>query len=129
MQSAGGQNPGAYDLNGDNLVNGDDVNVWISDLYKSYPGDLNLDKEFSSADLVDMLAAGTYESGQPSKWSTGDFNGDGITNSGDLVTALAGGGYEQGPMQAVASVPEPSSLLLVLLGTLAALGTGRRRTK
>jgi hypothetical protein len=118
MQSAGGTNPTAYDLTGDNLVNVDDVNYWIGDLFKSYSGDLNLDKVFSSSDLVDMLAAGTYETGQPSKWSTGDFNGDGLTNSGDLVTALAGGGYEQGPMQAVAAVPEPASLTLLLLGSL-----------
>jgi hypothetical protein len=126
MQSAGGTNPPAYDLNGDNLVNGDDVNFWIGDLFKSYSGDLNLDKEFSSADLVDMLAAGLYETGQPSKWSSGDFNGDGVTNSGDLVTALAGGGYEQGPMQAVASVPEPAGITLLLLGSLLLI---RRRGK
>jgi hypothetical protein len=127
MQSAGGQNPAAYDLNGDQLVNGDDVNVWISDLYNSYSGDLNLDKEFNSGDLVNMLAAGTYETGQPSKWSTGDFNGDGVTNSGDLVTALAGGGYEQGP-KGVAAVPEPSSLALILVGMLAVRCRARRRT-
>jgi hypothetical protein len=118
MQSAGGQNPGAYDLNGDNLVNVNDVNVWIRDLYNSYSGDLNLDKQFNSGDLVDMLAAGLYETGQPSKWSTGDFNGDGVTNSGDLIEALGDGGYEMGPRGAVSAVPEPSCGILLTVGIL-----------
>jgi hypothetical protein len=123
-ESASGTHPQPYDLTGDNLVNEADVTYWIGDLFQSYQGDLNLDKEFSSADLVNMLAAGTYEVDAPSKWSTGDFNGDGRTNSADLVTALAGGGYEVGPRQAVAAVPEPAGATLLLLGTLAIL---RRR--
>jgi hypothetical protein len=118
-ESAGGTHPAAYDLTGDNLVNEADVTYWISDLFRSYQGDLNLDKVFTSADLVDMLAAGTYEVDAPSKWSTGDFNGDGRTNSADLVTALAGGGYEAGPRAGVAAVPEPAGATLLLLGALA----------
>jgi hypothetical protein len=105
-------------LTGDSLVNEADVTHWISELFGSYQGDINLDKVFSSADLVDMLAAGTYEVDTASKWSTGDFNGDGRTNSADLVTALAGGGYEAGPRQAIAAVPEPAGATLLLLGLL-----------
>jgi hypothetical protein len=81
-------------------------------------GDANLDGEFSSSDLVSVLASGTYEVDVPSVWSSGDFNGDGRTNSGDLVTALAGGGYEAGPRAAVAAVPEPAGATLLLLGCL-----------
>ncbi len=125
-QSAGMQNPPAYDLNGDSVVDGADINVWISDLFKSVMGDINLDGEFNSGDLVTMLSAGLYETGQPSVWSTGDLNGDGVSNSSDLVTGLAGGAYEQGPAQAVASVPEPTGILLSL-GIVAALLACRRR--
>ena len=89
-------------------------------------GDLNLDKEFNSADLVALLASGTYEQDVASVWSTGDFNGDGKSNSGDLVAGLSGGGYEAGPRAATAAVPEPNSMLLVLTGCLA-LGYVRRR--
>ncbi len=118
MQSANQSNPPAYDLNADTLVDGKDIEVWISDLFGSVMGDLNLDGEFNSGDLVDMLAVGLYETGQPAKWSSGDFNGDGVNSSSDLVTALAGGAYEQGPAQAVAAVPEPSGWLLFAFGWL-----------
>jgi hypothetical protein len=104
------------------LVNEADVKVWIKDLFESWVGDADLDGEFNSSDLVQMLTSGTYESGGDSVWSTGDFNGDGRTNSTDLVAALTDGGYELGPRAAVAAVPEPSSLLpftLALLGLLA----------
>jgi hypothetical protein len=106
-QSASGTNPAAYDLNDDTLVNDGDVNVWVKDLFNSWIGDANLDGEFTSGDLVQVLASGTYEAEIPSAWTTGDFNGDGRTNSTDLVAALADGGYEAGPRAATASVPEP----------------------
>jgi hypothetical protein len=122
-QSASGANPPAYDLTGDALVNEADVQNWIRDQFGSWVGDANLDGEFNSSDLVQVLASGTYELDQPSAWTTGDFNGDGRTNSADLVAALADGGYEAGPRTAVAaSVPEPTAGLLatLALGMLAA---------
>jgi hypothetical protein len=120
-ESATGNHPEAYDLTGDGQVNEADVTYWVSELFGSYQGDMNLDLVFTSADLVSMLALGTYESDQPTTWSAGDFNGDGRTNSGDLVTALAGGGYEQGPRQATAAVPEPATAVLLLIGSIAML--------
>ena len=120
MRSAGGQNPLGYDLNADTFVNQVDVDVWVKDLFRSWIGDANLDGEFSSADLVTVLASGTYEADVDSAWTTGDFNGDGRTNSGDLVAALADGGYELGPV-AVVAVPEPGCLTLMAIGWLACL--------
>jgi hypothetical protein len=112
-QSAGGLHPGKYDLNHDALVDQGDVRIWIDDLFRSWVGDANLDREFSSSDLVVVLSSGTYESDVPSVWSTGDFNGDGRTGTADLVLALADGGYEQGPRPWAAAVPEPSGVLLI----------------
>jgi hypothetical protein len=117
-QSAGGANPGAFDLNGDALVNDVDVRVWIKDLFNSWVGDANLDGTFSSSDLVTVLASGTYESNLPAVWTTGDFTGDGRTTSSDLVAALADGGYEMGPRPAVSAVPEPAGFGLLLAGWL-----------
>jgi hypothetical protein len=113
-QSAGGLNNATYDLNADTLVDSGDVDMWINDLFNSWIGDANLDGEFNTTDLVDVLAAGTYEVDVPSVWTTGDFNGSGRTDSSDLVAALAGGGYEAGPKAAVgvANVPEPTALSL-----------------
>jgi hypothetical protein len=127
-KSAGGTNPPAYDLNKDALVNEGDVRVWVKDLFKSWIGDANLDRQFNSTDLVQVLAAGTYEVEVDSVWTTGDFNGDGRTNSSDLVAGLADGGYELGPVQAVQSVPEPSMATLLLSGLLGALAMRRRST-
>ena len=42
----------SYDLNGDSLINAEDINVWVKDLFKSWIGDANLDGEFNSSDLV-----------------------------------------------------------------------------
>jgi hypothetical protein len=125
VQSAKRTNPPAYDLNNDSLVDDADVKVWVKDLFKSWIGDANLDKQFNSTDLVDVLASGTYEANVDSVWSSGDFDGDGRTNSGDLIAALADGGYELGSPAAVA-VPEPHGALLVLAALSGLLGARRR---
>jgi hypothetical protein len=80
----------------------------IHTILNTYYGDANLDHEFASSDLVNVLASGSYEADVDAGWSTGDFNGDGRSASSDLVEALADGGYEAGPRVAVAIVPEPS---------------------
>ena len=125
VQSAGAQNPARYDLNSDALVNDVDVGVWVKDLFGSWIGDANLDREFNSSDLVAVLASGTYETDMDAVWTTGDFNGDGRSNSTDLVAALADGGYEVGPPPP-AAVPEPAGLTLLTLGWLVWLS--RRRS-
>jgi hypothetical protein len=121
MRSAAMTHPSDYDLNADSLVNRDDVVVWVKELFGSWIGDLNLDREFNSTDLIELLATGTYEADRASVWTTGDFNGDGRTTSHDLVEALADGGYELGPPTGAAAVPEPSTLVSLLgaLGWLA----------
>jgi hypothetical protein len=113
-----GTNNAAFDLTNDALVNDADRTQWVSVLKNTYFGDANLDLEFNSADLVDVLASGTYEADVDANWATGDFNGDARTNSSDLVVALADGGYEAGPRAAVQAVPEPSAMVLLATGLL-----------
>ncbi len=116
VQSASGLNDPAYDLNGDAFVNEADINVWMKDLFHSWIGDANLDKEFSSADFVQAFSAGKYEVQQAAVWSEGDWNGDGVFTSDDFVAAFADGGYEQGPRTDVAAVPEPTAWALSVIG-------------
>ncbi len=124
MRSASGLNPATYDLNADALVDQADIKVWVKDLFRGWIGDANLDGEFNSSDLVQVLSAGTYESGLAAVWTTGDFNGDALANSSDLVAALSDGGYEIGPAAAVA-VPEPAGVILFAIAWLVGLAIRR----
>ena len=81
-------------------------------------GDVTGDGRFDSGDLMAVFSHGEYEDDIlcNSTPREGDWNGDLIFSSSDLVTAFTDGGYESGPRAAVAAVPEPSSLVLLLIG-------------
>jgi hypothetical protein len=119
VASLNGLNPLKFDLNADKVVNKLDVNVWVKDLAETWIGDANVDGEFNSGDLVATFQAGKYEDAieDNSTWDTGDWNADGEFTTGDLVVAFQDGGYETGlrPSPRVAAVPEPSSMLSVML--------------
>lgn len=114
----GGSHPAKFDLNGDAKVDGADQRVWVIDLKKTYFGDSNLDGEFNSGDFVNVFQRGEFEDNIAgnSSWEDGDWNSDGDFTSGDFVTAFQDGGFEAGPRAAVAAVPEPATLGLLLLG-------------
>lgn len=117
-----GTNSASFDLTGDGLVNGADYNFFVTDpsMLHTYIGDSNLDGEFSSADFVLVFTAGEYEDATPlnSTWAEGDWNADGDFDSADFVAAFTDGGFELGPRAATSAVPEPSSLALLLIGSL-----------
>jgi hypothetical protein len=117
-----------FDLNLDSQVDQRDREFWILDLKQTYIGDSNLDGEFNTSDLVQVLQRGEYEDDLEgnSLWSDGDWNGDLEFNTSDLVYALQSGGYEQGQRAGLAGVPEPGTRWLVTIGLLV-LGLIRRR--
>lgn len=117
------------DLDGDGIVAENDHTVLIKDLAQTWFGDANLDREFNTADLVDVFTSGEYEDPVPvnSTWSEGDWNADGDFNSGDLVVAFQDGGYEQGPRQSTSAVPEPSAACLIALAATITVSRTRRR--
>ena len=106
-----------------------DLNVWVEDLKQTSFGDANLDGEFSSADLVAVFSAGEYEDmiENNSGWAEGDWDADSDFTSADLVVAFAEGGYEQGPRLASKGVPEPTSVVMAVLGVLGFLAVSRTR--
>ncbi len=120
---AAGATDAKYDVNGDGSVNLADHEFLIeaaAPMFNTYYGDSNMDGEFNSTDFVFVFTAGQYEDGVAgnSSWVTGDWNSDTEFDSSDFVRAFTRGGYELGPRAAVAAVPEPSSLVLLLVGLL-----------
>ncbi|MDG2385712.1 MAG: PEP-CTERM sorting domain-containing protein [Pirellulaceae bacterium] len=113
----------SYDLNDDGVVNSTDRRVWVNDLKNTWMGDANLNGAFDSSDLVAVFATAKYETTQAATWGQGDWDGNGVFDSGDLVEAFSNAGYNVGekpggPNPATAAVPEPSSILLLLIGSL-----------
>lgn len=51
-------------------------------------GDANRDRVFNRLDIVQVMQAGKYQTGQPAGWHEGDWNGDGRFDQHDLITAL-----------------------------------------
>ena len=50
-----------FDLNSDGSVDHEDHRIWVKDLKHTWFGDANLDGEFNSSDMVQVFAAGKYE--------------------------------------------------------------------
>ena len=67
-------------------------------------GDANRDLRFDQQDVVQVLQAAKYLTGEPATWSEGDWNGDGLFDQIDLVLALQSGKYLQGPNAAADSL-------------------------
>ena len=115
-----------YDLDESGTVDLADRDYWVTDLRSTWIGDANLDGEFNSTDFVEVFQASKYETGEVAGWHEGDWNGDERFDSTDFIAAFQDGGYETGTRMAVASVPEPSSFVLLILGLLS---VGRIRTR
>ncbi len=118
-----------YDETGDGQATEADRAYWLAELKKTWVGDSNFDSKFDTADLVQVLSFGKYETGENAGWAEGDWTGNLTFDTGDLVAALGAGGYEQGPFSDdgnVATVPEPGASVLLILGMLGWLSRARR---
>jgi hypothetical protein len=59
-------------------------------------GDANRDFQFDQLDIVQVLQAAKYLTGQPATFEQGDWNGDGVFDQLDIVAALQTGNYLRG---------------------------------
>ncbi len=128
LAGAMGGDDASFDVNGDGSVDFGDRRAWVEELSNTYIGDANFDGQFNSSDFVAVFGAAKYENGEPATWAEGDWNGDKVFDSSDFVAAFTGAGYENGPRDGgLQTVPEPSAIGLVLIGTLAMLSFRRKR--
>lgn len=100
---------------GDQLVSGSILSASLEEVHPI--GDSNMDGVFDSSDLLAVFQWGLYEDQQlwNAQWASGDWNADREFDSGDMLLAFQAGSYNQG---AVSVIPEPSALVLFLVGTL-----------
>ena len=84
-----------FDLNEDDVLDGNDWSFMVNNVLGTSFGDANLDGIFNSDDVILVLAAGQYEDGVSgnSEWLSGDWNGDGDFDTNDLIDALQTGAY------------------------------------
>jgi hypothetical protein len=113
-----------YDLNDDSVVDYDgDRVMWLHELKKVPVGDADLNGSFTSDDFVTVFIGGLYETGSPATWVQGDWDGDLVFDSNDFVAAFIDGYYEQpdpfGGNGGQAAVPEPASIVMLLVGLAA----------
>ena len=132
--------------------NGEPGPALVEDTPLIQAGDSNLDRQFNTADIVQVLSANKFEQDVDATWAEGDWNGapddafryggdpppgDGRFTTLDIVAALAGNTFETGEItalrehgtgdgQVIADVPEPSSIVLLVFGTLGCLRRFRR---
>ncbi|MEM8681612.1 MAG: PEP-CTERM sorting domain-containing protein, partial [Planctomycetota bacterium] len=124
---AAGGNPAAFDLDGNGLVDGDDITAWLGAAGEAnlgpglefLPGDATLD---GTVDGQDFLAWNDHKFTADAGWCGGDFNGDGTTDGGDFLLW----NKHKFTSSDQFAVPEPTGPLLVVMGLLAFVS--RRRS-
>ncbi len=90
--------------------------------FTKLPGDVNLDDLVNDAD-IQIIANNFFSAGSAAQ---GDVDGNGFVDVNDWRIWQAFNGQDTLPLSA-ASVPEPTSLGIALLGAVALFGIGRRR--
>ena len=86
----------------------------------SLPGDANGDNVVNAADAAALAA--NWQTMGGAVWAQGDFNEDG--NVDDLDATILAVNWQ--PAAATASVPEPSTVCLLIMGCIGLLQLGRR---
>ncbi len=112
-----------FDVNRDGSIDGEDRLFWISDLKETFFGDTDLDGQVSAVDLNSLAL--NWLASDATSWAQGDFNGDGNVNASDLNDL--GLNWQSGTIQAASAIPEPSSAVVLLLGSALLLRSHRRR--
>lgn len=115
-------NDAQFDLNDDGMVESEDLQAFV-DSTGLFPGDTDFDGSVSFMDFLSL--ANAFASNETTTWSDGDFNCDGDVGFMDFLALANNFGITAAE---AASVPEPSSALL-LFASLTGLMTTRVRRR
>ena len=91
------------DLNGDGVVDIQDVRVIVQTIFGTHFGDVNLDGVVNAADIAVINA----HLGQQGGWAQGDMDGDGWVTECDLDIALAAQSGQFGAIETGGSIGSP----------------------
>ena len=80
-------------------------------------GDTDLDGDVDTSDLTKAIINFTGAGGVGKNWAQGDVDGDRDVDTGDLTTSIIN--FTSALSGAANTVPEPGSLLLLLMGMMA----------
>ena len=108
-----GENDFSFDLDEDGIVTLTDRASLVSDVFRTVPGDTDLDQDVDFADFLVLSNSFGLEAG----WGGGDFDGNGTVEFADFLALSGNFGFDAAT--APASVPEPSAGLLALLFAMA----------
>ncbi len=100
------------DLNADGNVDLDDVQSLVEDVVGSMMGDLDLDGDIDTSDLVALQRG--FGLASP-RYDQGDVNLDGLVDPTDATLLQNAFGFGSTALTAVAAVPEPGTMLLATL--------------
>ena len=81
VEAASTNNDKEFDIDGNSLVNTDDVAFVVEAVVNSQFGDTDLDGDVDFSDFLKLSA----NFGNEGQWADGDFNGDGIVNFADFI--------------------------------------------
>jgi hypothetical protein len=104
------------------------ADTYIAAVAPGLPGDIDEDGDVDLTDMSLFVAHSGTSAG--SIWTTGDFNGDAKTSLRDLALLQANFGTRAailapGESPSAAAVPEPSSIVLVIIGMFVIGALGR----
>lgn len=118
-----------YDLTGDDMIDLDDRDEWLSQagLANGFDsplklGDANLDGVVDGQDFI-LWNAGKFTS--TLLWNNGDFNGDGVNDGQDFIVWNT---LKFTSSDSVANVPEPSTVVLLFVSLLVFAHARARKT-
>jgi alpha-amylase len=131
LYSSFGTTTWTMDLNVDGVVDISDVQTMVTKLFRTVPGDFNLDGQVDGADYV-VLRKNLGHTG--ATFLQGDATFDGVIGADDLQLWRANFGFVRQPLSAagsgvsLAAVPEPAAWRLISICFVWAISLRRRMT-